>query len=97
MPPENQFSSRPSASLMSQTPTPENPGVAANAPGQVETPSMSEGLRPASPIASRAASTVSDRGERPSLRPTSDCPIPLITASLAGFIGPPPPRSSSAG
>ena len=42
---------------------------------------MSSRVRPASAMASSAASTVRSRSERPSRRPTADCPIPEITAA----------------
>ena len=41
---------------------------------------MSRGVRPASAIAARQASSVSSSGSRPSRRPTSDWPIPVIAA-----------------
>jgi len=82
IPPLNQVSESPSASSTSQHPTPENPGEGENAPGQVETPSMSAVVSPASAIASSAASTVRDSADRPSRLPTCDCPMPLISASV---------------
>ena len=45
-------------------------------PGYVARPSMSSGVRPASAIAARLASTVSDSGLRINRRPMSDRPIP---------------------
>ena len=41
---------------------------------------MSRGVRPASAIAARHASSVSSSGSRPRRRPISDCPIPVIAA-----------------
>ena len=41
---------------------------------------MSSLVSPASAMAARAASTVKSSSERPSRRPTADCPIPEMTA-----------------
>ena len=56
---------------------PENPlGDVAEEPGKVASPSMSSRSKPASPMASSAASKVRSRSLLYSRRPTADCPIP---------------------
>ena len=49
---------------------------------------MSSRLSPASSIACSAASTVSDNPVRPSLRPTTERPIPEMTASRSPIRSP---------
>ena len=78
-----QFVLRRSASMTACGPGPDEPGpggarpsARVTAPGQEITPSMSAGLSPASPIASRHASSVSASTPRDMRRPTSDWPTP---------------------
>ena len=80
-PPENQLSFRRKASWTSVTPQGDMPGDAFIIPGYVDRPSMSSRDNPASSIARSAASTVNERPVRPSFRPTTERPIPEMTAS----------------
>ena len=63
------------------------PSARETAPGQEITPSMSAGLRPASPIASSAASSVKAITPFSTRRPTSDWPMPeMMQASSNLFM-----------
>ena len=72
---------RRSASITSYAPAPEKPAGVPIGPGYVERPSMSAVVEPGVARSRRgSASSVSSSGSRPSRRPMSDWPTPLMHA-----------------